>query len=466
MSGSPGRDARARSRNSRTDSEAASSPASAPAAGTASGATTNRTSPVQVQHLPAGRQHPHPRTFGQHARGHPRRLLDHRFATIQDQQHVGLAQALDHPRQRVRGLASGRARPACAPPPAPRRRAARRGQARQTTPRRRSRAPPPAPPPAQAGSCRPQADRPGSPAGARQPARPPRPAPARDPRTRSPAPADGPAAPQPRERWPGRGRGPGSPPAAAATPAPARPPAARPAPAEPARRPPAPPPGGRCDTGPASAAPTAAPGTDAPPAPGGSGRPPRCAPPAPAPPRTAPPARRSAAPPGGRPPHRPSGCPAGPAAAARATAPARGRPARRPGRRHPPAGAAGPGQQLLEPQGVHGGTRQRVPVRGGNDRLGSKRGAEPRNVVLDGVARRHRDLRPPQGVDQHLDRDHATAPQGQQRQQRMPLGAGYLCGATTDEDLERAQKPDLERGRHGGETSDAGGPVWHAPTHL
>jgi hypothetical protein len=103
-----------------------------------------------------------------------------------------------------------------------------------------------------------------------------------------------------------------------------------------------------------------------------------------------------------------------------------------------PPGAAGPGQQLLEPQGVHGGPHQRVPVRGGNDRLGSKRGAEPRNVVLDGVARRHRDLLPPQGVDQHLDRDHATAAQGQQRQERVPLGTGHLCGATTDQGLEWA----------------------------
>ena len=87
-------------------------------------------------------------------------------------------------------------------------------------------------------------------------------------------------------------------------------------------------------------------------------------------------------------------------------------------------------------------------------------------MVLHGVARRRRDLRPPQSVDQHLDRDHATAPQGQQRQQRVPLGAGDLCGATSDQALEWAPKPDLERGRHGGETSGASGPVWHAPTRL
>ncbi len=130
-----------------------------------------------------------------------------------------------------------------------------------------------------------------------------------------------------------------------------------------------------------------------------------------------------------------------------------------------PPGAASPGQQLLEPQGVHGGSRQRVHVRGGNDRLGSKRGAEPRNVVLHGITRRRRDLRPPQGVDQHLDRHHTTTPQGQQRQQRAPPGAGDLRGATSNEDLERSQKPDLKRG-HSGNPSDASGSVWHAPTHL
>ena len=54
-----------------------------------------------MKHLPAGRQHAYPRTFGQHPRGHPGRLLDHRFTTIQDQQDVGLAQELDHPRQRI-----------------------------------------------------------------------------------------------------------------------------------------------------------------------------------------------------------------------------------------------------------------------------------------------------------------------------------------------------------------------------
>ncbi|HEX8862958.1 MAG TPA: hypothetical protein VGC06_28465 [Actinomycetes bacterium] len=87
-------------------------------------------------------------------------------------------------------------------------------------------------------------------------------------------------------------------------------------------------------------------------------------------------------------------------------------------------------------------------------------------MVLEGVARCRGDLRPPQGVDQHLDRDHPTAAQGQQRQQRMPLGAGHLCGATADEDLEWAQKPDLERVGHDGETLATSSPVWHAPTGL
>jgi hypothetical protein len=87
-------------------------------------------------------------------------------------------------------------------------------------------------------------------------------------------------------------------------------------------------------------------------------------------------------------------------------------------------------------------------------------------VVLHGVAWHRRDLLTPQGVDQHFDRDDATAAQGQQRQQRVPLGAGHLCGSTTDQDLEWAQKPDLERGRHDGETSGASGPVWHAPRRL
>jgi hypothetical protein len=48
----------------------------------------------------------------------------------------------------------------------------------------------------------------------------------------------------------------------------------------------------------------------------------------------------------------------------------------------------------------------------------------------------------------------------------MPLGAGDLCGATSDEDLERSQKSDLKRGSHGGGVSAASGPVWHGPTRL
>jgi hypothetical protein len=65
-------------------------------------------------------------------------------------------------------------------------------------------------------------------------------------------------------------------------------------------------------------------------------------------------------------------------------------------------------------------------------------------VVLEGVARRRRQLLAPQGVDQLVHAHDAAAAEREQRKQPVPLAAADLRQAPSGDDLERPEKPDLE----------------------
>ena len=68
--------------------------------------------------------------------------------------------------------------------------------------------------------------------------------------------------------------------------------------------------------------------------------------------------------------------------------------------------------------------------------------------MLDGVARRGRQVVSPQRVDQRVDGDDATAAKRKQREEALALPAAHVRGPSIDEDLERPEKPDFERMRH------------------
>jgi hypothetical protein len=65
-------------------------------------------------------------------------------------------------------------------------------------------------------------------------------------------------------------------------------------------------------------------------------------------------------------------------------------------------------------------------------------------MVLERVARRGRQVRAPQSVDQVVHAKDATAVEREQREQRVPLGPGDVRLTPASDDLERPEQPDLE----------------------
>ena len=63
--------------------------------------------------------------------------------------------------------------------------------------------------------------------------------------------------------------------------------------------------------------------------------------------------------------------------------------------------------------------------------------------MMERVPRSGRELLPPQAVDQGVDADHPTLPEREHRQQRLALRAAHVRGRPARENLERAEKPDL-----------------------
>ena len=92
-------------------------------------------------------------------------------------------------------------------------------------------------------------------------------------------------------------------------------------------------------------------------------------------------------------------------------------------------------EQLVEPQGVDGRTRQGVSVGRRDDRLLPKRCPKTSDVMLDGVARRGRQVVSPQRVDQGVDGDNATAAKRKQREESLALPAAHVRSPSIDEDL-------------------------------
>jgi hypothetical protein len=105
-------------------------------------------------------------------------------------------------------------------------------------------------------------------------------------------------------------------------------------------------------------------------------------------------------------------------------------------------------EQLVESQGVDGRVRQRVAVGRGDDRLLPERSPKTSDVMLNGVARRGRQVVSPQRIDQRVDRDDATATKRKQCEEALALAATHLRRPSTDEDLEWPEKPDFQRIRH------------------
>jgi hypothetical protein len=105
---------------------------------------------------------------------------------------------------------------------------------------------------------------------------------------------------------------------------------------------------------------------------------------------------------------------------------------------------ARPSEQLLEPQRVDGRVRQRVSVNGSDDRVLPERGAQTGDVVLESVPRCGRQLLSPQGGDQFVHAHDATAAKCEQCEQRVPLAAADVGCMSVGDDLERAEKANLE----------------------
>ena len=87
---------------------------------------------------------------------------------------------------------------------------------------------------------------------------------------------------------------------------------------------------------------------------------------------------------------------------------------------------------------------ERVPVGRADDRRLSERGAKPGDVMMERVPRSGRQLLAPQAVDERVDADHAALPEREHRQQGLTLRAAHVRGRPVRENLERAEKPDLE----------------------
>ena len=107
-------------------------------------------------------------------------------------------------------------------------------------------------------------------------------------------------------------------------------------------------------------------------------------------------------------------------------------------------------EQLLESQRVDGRVGQRVSVGRRDDRVRPECSAKTSDVVLDGVARRGRQVVFPQRVDQRVDADDATAAKRKQRKQALALAAAHVRRPSAGENLERAEKPDFQRVDHAG----------------
>jgi hypothetical protein len=60
------------------------------------------------------------------------------------------------------------------------------------------------------------------------------------------------------------------------------------------------------------------------------------------------------------------------------------------------------------------------------------------------VPRSGRELLAPQTVDERVDDDRPTLPKSEHRQQSLALRAAHVRGRPARENLERAEKPDLE----------------------
>jgi hypothetical protein len=105
-------------------------------------------------------------------------------------------------------------------------------------------------------------------------------------------------------------------------------------------------------------------------------------------------------------------------------------------------------QLVLEHDCVDGRVGYGIAVGRSGNGIPPERGPEPGNMVLNGVSRSGRELGSPQRVDQVVDRDDATPSKSEQRQQRLPLGAGDVDRASVRDHLERAQQPDLQRIAH------------------
>ena len=68
--------------------------------------------------------------------------------------------------------------------------------------------------------------------------------------------------------------------------------------------------------------------------------------------------------------------------------------------------------------------------------------------MVERVPRSGRELLAPQAVDERVDVDHPALPEREHRQQRLALRAADVRGRPARENLERAEKPDLEQLLH------------------
>jgi hypothetical protein len=64
--------------------------------------------------------------------------------------------------------------------------------------------------------------------------------------------------------------------------------------------------------------------------------------------------------------------------------------------------------------------------------------------MMERVPRRGGELLPPQPIDEPVDINHPALPKRKHRQQGLTLRAADVRGAPARENLQRAEKPDLE----------------------
>jgi hypothetical protein len=117
-------------------------------------------------------------------------------------------------------------------------------------------------------------------------------------------------------------------------------------------------------------------------------------------------------------------------------------------------------QRLLETQRVHPRVGERVSISGGDDRVLAERGAQPRHVMLQRVARRRRQLLSPERIDQLVDRDDPPATKREHCQQAVTPAPAHAHRPSAYENLERAENPDFQGVRHA-RSLRSKGPVSH-----